>query len=504
MRHKWDIRDLVDFEYYLYQDEETSNEELSRRDRAFYLGLEEIPADRPSLFHRWLSFRLEKDGPKEGGTPGEAFAECFSILKKGFPLAGLLSGIGVAIGLLQYQGTIAVNVSNYFGVLVVLQLLMLLVLVIALIYRRKTLGSGIQAAYPLLSRILIKWSANMSQSALRNMGGTKTAKVQSGLGELRLKNALYGRVIYQPVFQLAQSFGVLFNLGALGTTLLAVFTKDLAFAWQSSVLSSPTIYGIARFLALPWGWIWGEGVGYPSLAQVEGSQMILKDGLRHLASSDLASWWLFLCLCLTVYGLIPRLALWLYARFTLSRSLDRLNFTHAVCERLYRRMATPMLESAGTPSPGLQVNASDDANPLPALTGAQGESTLLLIPAELAGELDGDTLTRIVEQSVGRTVSRTRPYSLGKHGLGELGIRPLESVTLYQEAWQPPIQEYLSFIKRLRQHVAPETALIILLNGRTKPGETFAAVSDIDRQTWTQVIKRLADPYLGLAEVVLT
>lgn len=501
MKAPWTIRDLVDFDYFLYRDEEADGEELRQRDRAFYTGLEDLPDERSTLFHRWVRFR----GEAEDATPGEAFAECFSILKIAFPLAGCLSGAAVAIGLLHYRGTVAVNVSSYVGVLVVLQLLLLLALLATLLYRRRTLGSGIPTAYPLLSRAVFRGSARIWRGSLRKGGGSQAGKLQSGLGELRLKNALYGRVIYQQVFQLAQAFGVLFNLGALGMTLLRVTTGDLAFGWQSTVFSPETVHRIGRSLALPWRWHWGEGVGYPSLEQVAGSKMILKEGMQDLATSDLRSWLLFLCLCLAVYGFLPRLALWIYAACRQARSLRCLSFTHAAGERLYRRMTTPMLESAGT-SPGGDPHTfpPPDATPAPhpSTPGTPGNSTLLLVPEELADELEADPLVRMVEQRIGRSVSRTCWYRPGKQGLENLDIEPHETVTLYQEAWQPPIRETLTFIKQLRQHLAPETALVILLNGRARPGESFAPVKDIDRSTWTQVTRQLADPYLDIAEAV--
>ena len=484
MARPWDTKDLIDFEYYLYQDEEGVADKLAARDRRFFLGLKEVPTERADLFHDWLHFRLNLENPAERTGPGEAFGECFGILQRAFPLLGLISGAGLATSLLQYHGTQAVNVSNYFGVLIVVQIVMLIALLAATIFRKKLTGRGFQTTYPLISRLAYKLATRMSAGALGKLGGEKRSAIAGGLGELKIKKAIYGRVIYQPVFRWVQSFGILFNIGALIATLLRVFTRDIAFGWQSTVqVASGSVHGLVSLLAAPWRWIFGEGKGYPTLEQVEGSRMVLKEGMLDMATGDLVSWWPFLCLCLVVYGLIPRLVLWGYATFAHRRNLSELNFSHASCERLYRRMTTPLLESsAAKPNGGRSKvrTGGDESVPeeyVPPFSSAKrGASTLLLVPEELAGELDSDLLIRMVEKSVGRTVSRTRPYNLSRSGMGDLGIQPKESVTIYQEAWQPPIREYLSFVKRLREHVAPETAVVVLLNGRTKPDEAFAPV----------------------------
>lgn len=509
MPSPWQIRDLIDFEYFLREDEEVSGDELHRRDRKWYLLSEDRPQERGKLFHQWLAFRREERKARgELDGPGEAFNECLTILHRIVPMAGLVSGAGLAIALLQYHGVQAVNVSTYFGLLIVLQVVMLLVLLVAMLYRKKKAGQGLHAAYPLLSHIVYTWAFRLSIGMLGKLDGEQRNAIRAGFGDLKIKKAIYGRVIFHPVFQLVQLFGVLFNVGALAATLLRVMMRDIAFGWQSTLQVSPNIvYEFAKTLAAPWRWALAEGTGYPSLEQVEGSRMVLKEGLLHLETADLVSWWPFLCLCLVTYGMVPRMALWCYALYRQRQSLMDLNFSHAACDRLERRMKTPTLDTSDRSS--ARVCVSDEAIESRTKSGVlpsngEDESTLLLVPAEMASEFDGNQLARIVECSVGRAVSHTRPFTVGRQGIGDLGIEARESVTIFQEAWQPPIQEYLAFIRRLRDHVAPDTSIVILLNGRTKPGEDFGAVSDRDRTTWKQVIKTLADPYLTVAEVVLS
>jgi hypothetical protein len=70
-----------------------------------------------------------------------------------------------------------------------------------------------------------------------------------------------------------------------------------------------TIHGIAHLIALPWSWLFGDGVGVPTLEQVAGTRINLKDPLFLLSAEHLRSWRWFLVLSVFTYGLVPRLVL---------------------------------------------------------------------------------------------------------------------------------------------------------------------------------------------------
>ena len=92
------------------------------------------------------------------------------------------------------------------------------------------------------------------------------AKAKTGL--LQSHYALYGPASYLPILIAAQVFGIAFNLGAIATTVALEWFSDLAFGWGSALDVQPqTIHDLARFIALPWSWAFGEGLGYPTLEQ---------------------------------------------------------------------------------------------------------------------------------------------------------------------------------------------------------------------------------------------
>ena len=103
----------------------------------------------------------------------------------------------------------------------------------------------------------------------------------------------------------------------------------MAFGWQSSLqFSAGQVAEAARCLALPWSWFLQEGLGYPSLEQVQGTQIVLKEGIYNLDTKNLVSWWPFLCMSLVCYGLLPRCIMLLAGLSRYRRQLEGLELRY--------------------------------------------------------------------------------------------------------------------------------------------------------------------------------
>lgn len=365
----WTVADLIDFEYYLDADERELREQasarkvLAERDRALYL--EDIapevadhqphtPTHRRISLRRWLAARRGAEPPEMRGIlPGSAFASAQRLVVILLAVVGFLGGIGVASALLSYDGTRPVSVSWYLFLLVIVQFL-LVVSVAAAWGLRRARGQS-DAAPGLMMHVvrpLVAKAASWLQSQRIGHAATDVQdQVRARQGLLKSQYALYGPVSYLPLLIPVQVFGVAFNVGVILTTLLLEWFTDLAFGWGSTLNVHPqTIFDMTRLIALPWGWLLGEGIGYPSLEQVAGSRIILEHWATATPTvkpdpAHLRSWGSFLVLAVFTYGLLPRLALWggsvLAQRFILAR----LPFTHSRTQALYARMLLPRLET---------------------------------------------------------------------------------------------------------------------------------------------------------------
>jgi hypothetical protein len=191
------------------------------------------------------------------------------------------------------------------------------------------------------------------------------------------RHGLYGHLFRKPLFLGVQVFAMGFNLGVLGSTLLRILFTDTAFGWASTIQGgSHAVFRLVSLMALPWlGFVPAE-VAFPSLEEIQGSRIILKDGIGLLTTPDLVSWWPFLCLSLLVYGLLPRVALFVWARLLLARDLARFPFDHGDADRLLRRLVLPRVSTAGRPVPRDPGPAPEAAPPRSRSGRPSGESAV--------------------------------------------------------------------------------------------------------------------------------
>ncbi len=394
---RWHLPDLIDFDYYIDVDAQTMRERpaerkrLAERDRELYLA--EIrdavakvapphsPRHRSAVLRRWLEHRRRAEDPAlRPLLPGASFARGQRLVTLGLGLLGCVIGAGVASILLQYDGRHPVNVSWYLFVLVLLQILLAVSTLAAWALRRsKALQTAIQdlsllshLIRPLFSRV----AAWVHRQRLAHVPADVRERAKAKKGLLQSHYALYGAAAYLPILVAAQVFGIGFNLGAIATTVALEWFSDLAFGWGSALDVQPqTIHEFARFIALPWSWAVGEGLGYPTLEQIAGSRISLKDPLSTLDAGDLRAWRWFLVLAVVAYGLLPRLALLGLSVLVQARVLATLPFTHQRTQAVYARMVTPSLETAvGGSGTGPEMPIPQPLKPLRAPPRRRGRS----------------------------------------------------------------------------------------------------------------------------------
>jgi Protein of unknown function (DUF2868) len=541
MKSLWRIPDFLDLEYFFIQDKHLAEEKgeaaLRDRDRKLYLDeigpdLDEgIEPDRKWLILRWLQERRSRENQAQGGQallPGRMWYELYGLFWSVFSFLAMAVGGGTAYSFLSYSGEQPVNVSLFFLVFVGFQLLLLFFLLF-LWGSRRMRGLDLRSSLllSLVNKALNRFLFKIRKYGLESMEGGRRAQFTAALAAVQTRGKGYGTLFSWPLFLLFQLFGIAFNFGVLGAVLVKVASSDLAFGWQSTIqLSSQFVSRFVQWLATPWSWLFGP-VSYPDLSQIEGSRMVLKDGFYHLASEDLVSWWPFLCLAICCYCLLPRIILFMAGTFGRKRALAGVSFVRADHKQLLHRLLTPRLETqfhkaaqglplAESPGDGSEDRVKEETGkeigdrpefsfPVSSVNG----ELLALIPDELFDDCDPEELQRLCHQafgySLGKRVRINEEYSDNnvifeqlRHGLDSL----CPPVIILQEAWQPPIQEMLRFLKDLREHCDAETHIIVALVGRPTPATLFTPVSAIDLQIWQQKTITLVDPCLQVSPLV--
>lgn len=541
MKSLWRIPDFLDLELFFIQDKQLEEEQgaAALRDRDRNLYLDEIAPeletgaepDRKWLIHRWLQVRRSRENTAQGGQallPGRMWYELYGLFWSLFSFLAMATGAGLAYSFLSYSGKQPVNVSLFFLVFVGFQVLFLFSLLCAWVYRTiRGLDLRSSLLLSLVNRGLSSFLFKIRRYGLDSMESTRRSQFTAALAAVRARGKGYGALFFWPLFLLFQLFGIAFNFGVLGAVLVKVATSDLAFGWQSTIqLSSQFVASLVGWLALPWAWALGS-TSYPGLSQVEGSRMILKDGFYHLASADLVSWWPFLCLAICCYCLLPRIVLFAAGTFGRKHSMARISFHRAEHNQLLHRLLSPRLETSShkevVKAPEKEAAASqpessgiagkpvfkDTAEENKKEVSAVNGNLLALIPDELFDDCDPSELEHLCQQAFGYKVIKmlrmNEEYSESDTIFEQLQQGEASAcapLLILQEAWQPPIQEMLRFLRELRAHSDDETHIIVALVGKPLPDTLFTKVSDTDLRIWQQKVATLIDPCLQLSPLV--
>ncbi|MBQ4492379.1 MAG: DUF2868 domain-containing protein [Deltaproteobacteria bacterium] len=526
---RWLTEDVLDLEYFLHADKESGcdKETLKQRDRSIFgkiqanfagkgdLAAENTPEARRYLIKNWLEARRGKPGDKQ--LPGELFHSTLTILKWAISILGALSGMGLALSLLQYDGKEPINIAYYIGLLIVLQFVIFILLLTFGMWRKLSARFFTSLWWDHLSRLLLTLKPEAHKAA-RHTSSELREQMYALCGQLRIHQSIYGNLFLLMLSPITLLFGLFFNVAALVVTLVKLFFTDLAFGWQSTLLSSDQVHRVAEIIALPWSWM--KGIGLPTLEQVENSHIILKDGVFHLQTPDLTSWASFLCLGLLFYGVLPRILIWLLSLWKQRRALARLDFSHASCRKLLSRMRIPQDEPhprTGTPgeengtetdaqiTTGEQPTPADVKGDMPSPEKENGEEAVVLLEEDLAADVSPASIqarSRHLFQldikeilKVGGSLKRER------ESLEQLQQRQWHSngaVLLILSAWQPPIEEKLALLRKLRGLLPEHGRIILYLIGKPQPDNIFTPPKPTDYDIWNQRVMALGDPWLEI------
>jgi hypothetical protein len=519
LQSKWQVNDLLDLEYFLNQtSDEPSKSSVSdglSADRNLYLAYKknhQPPFSRRNLIKCWLTEKQKKTKETTSVSnqlPGDGFTETFRLLRSLIIILSFISGTGLAWSVLSYSGETPINIFTCIWVLIIPQFILIAALAISAGFSLMGFSHTFKGLYPLINnliRLLGRW---MKKAGDNSLTADQRIHLHAMSGFIGRQKTLYGSVFFWPVFILAQIFGVCFNLGLLGATMLKLAITDLAFGWQSTLFPDPAIvYRMVDIFAWPWSWI---STAHPSLAQIEGSRMILKDGMMHLATPDLVSWWPFLCFSILCYGLFPRLLLLITGMRQQRRALSRISFSTSACDRLIQRMTAPQVRSAARAYTSANTNApvsvqTDLATiPVEIKPEITADPAMVFVPEEIDGQCNNDDLNERIAHILGlKVISRIRiemdpltdmdllEASLSRNSISLKGLR----IVILMEAWQPPIRETISWLNSLRNSLEKETGIIIALIGKPVNQMIFTSPDNTDRVIWEKTVNSMGDPFM--------
>ncbi|MFV0277159.1 MAG: DUF2868 domain-containing protein [Parahaliea sp.] len=346
-------------------------------------------------------------------------------------VAGFVAMAGFLLG--SRQGL--VNVFFLLLVFVLVQLAMSAVSTLALL---RTASGFVPAGLPASPARWLVARSLPDQRYLREAGGV-----------LRLLFLRYG-----------QEWGALFTLAALLAFVLIPAFKDFVFVWGSTYAPGDgVVSALVDDLAAPWrGWLSWATVPPEVVAGSRHHDALVLD---RAGIDGMRGWWPFLFMCLLVYGLLPRLLLWLAARWyaprLLRRTFEGLPGVDLVLSRMHSALISTQAREAAERA--LENNGggagSGAINP--------GEGLLLL---DWAGALGGADSGQFEELSA---LTAQRLLRLGQGALaqdrqllGERALPDVDHLLVLVKSWEPPVAELADLLSLLPSHLRCTFCLVPL------------------------------------------
>lgn len=507
---KWCYPEIIDLEFLLHLDEAEDDSALGKRDRAIFLsreGADRTNENHGSLLKTWLSHRLTSLFPDETRpSPGHVFSSGLQLTTTLLIIFGLFSGLGTGFSFFAYTGQTPVNVFHYLLLFVGSQFVLTFLLLAGLLLRALGTERKLPTAYNYLLRPLtVRVVSFLHKKYLASLSSDYRVAIQRALGLVRGHNVIYGGLFYWLLFSRAQLFGIFFNTGLLTATFIKLLTSDLAFGWQSTLpFTAEAIHRFTQVVATPWSWLFDSTLATPTLAQIEGSRIILKEGIEHLATPDLIGWWPFLVLSLFTYGFMVRSILYAAGKLLETRAFKKLKFDTPNCLAVIRRMTTPQVSTqARKETPERERQETEDTVVEAAANYPQSTQQVVLVADDIRqfwNEAKLQAILAVKNMQVQERHSFMADYDADQKLAAALSRKEWhknEGLFLLLEGWMPPLVDSLSYLRQLRTSVPDNLIISIGLVGKPAGGAA-EKVSEQDISIWRAKIDSLGDPYVEI------
>jgi len=350
---------------------------------------------------------------------------------------GLFSGVA----LLSYNGHEPVNVIYFMAMVIAVPLLTMTLTLFSMFRanRKRSMLVHISPAY---------WMEKLFALLPNKM----EAQLKSHFSEMKISPLVANWL----VIKRSQVVALAFSLGLLLALLAMVATRDIAFAWSTTLSISPeSFHHLLQTLALPWRDLFPWAV--PSLELVAQSQYyrlgekLAEEMVRN--ASLLGEWWKFLLFATLFYAIILRFFMFLLSSFGLKRAIGRSFMALDGVEALLNDMNEPMIRTAAK-----EVEKDFLVNVL----------EYMRIVHTLDDHYDvvlGWALEReqLHEMNVKMSVVTETVYEVGGANSlqedSEIIQKCKGDVLMYVKAWEPPTMDFIDFLEMLVSKVNKVTVM---------------------------------------------
>jgi len=268
-----------------------------------------------------------------------------------------------------------------------------------------------------------------------------------------------------------QEWGALFTAAALLAFVLVPALNDFGFVWGSTFqLSDALVLKLTGALASPWsGLLPAATVSGDVIASSRYHPALIN--LDRAGIESMRGWWGFLFMCMAVYALLPRVLLWLGARYFSPRLMRRAFIQFPGADLVLSRMRSPLVTTQGGNSEddvlagsGAARDATQTDSNVPAdqhlllldWSGALGEQPPQQFEELLA--VAGDQVLRLGHSDLQQE----------QQTLKETGTAAIEHLLVAVKSWEPPMAELSDLLSEL-DSVPRCTIYLVPLPGKSVP-----------------------------------
>ena len=285
-----------------------------------------------------------------------------------------------------------------------------------------------------------------------------------------------------------QAAALWFALGLLVGLLATVVTQDIAFAWSTTLsISSERFAEWLRLFSLPWHTLWPEAV--PSSDLIAHSRYFRLGG--HIdrtliaQAQELGQWWKFLVATVLAYTVLPRVVLYVAARWRIGRLLDASALRSAAS--VIEAICSPLAQTVTDTSETIRLPKSN-ASALP-LCDKQDRYDAVVGLGMKEDELQSYADMFGIQASRYVTIGGTHRLHEDHEALAQLHGQ----CALIINAWEVPTFEAIDTIAQLAKHASRTTLFFV-----GTPKQHYRPDDD-DTAIWQMKLETLAKGDLCLA-----
>jgi len=412
-----DLAELLDID--------TSSREERRAFGLVNIVTKSKPGEQLSAWVRENKIKLNKPALSE--TFSSTLYSVTLILATIVFILGFLSGVG----LLSYNGHEPVNVI-YFIAMVVFLPLFTITLTLFSMFRANSSQSMLVHISP----------AFWMEKILRLLPN----KIEDDLKEVKINPLLANWI----VIKRSQIIALSFSFGLLLALLGVVATKDIAFAWSTTLSIGPeSFHHFLHTLAFPWRDVYPSAL--PSVELIEQSQYFrlgdkLSDEMIQNASK-LGEWWKFLAFATLFYAILLRFVVYLLSQVGLNRAIGRSFLMLDGAKKLLNDMNEPIISTHANENEQQFIQRSTAYDQMIHILDASYDAVQGWAISEENLSVIADSMKVISPKffEAGGANTLDEDMEIIHHSKGE--------VLLYVKSWEPPTMDFIDYLEALAKRV---------------------------------------------------